>query len=181
MGARQTPVVRLLCLPRRLLRRRHCRHQSKATGNIINTILFHLPRAPLFCFLHLASPPPPPLAFSRSASRGFIHYYATSSLNFCFWFEGPNQKAEIFEVRHDVKARLTLSASGAAGGGEGARTHIQVLANSAVASVLVFLHARRLQLQAQQLQQQQQQSPSPFSSPNCWDWRKDVLVPGIIA
>jgi hypothetical protein len=56
-----------------------------------------------------------------------------------------------------------------------------VLANSAVASVLVFLHARRLQLQAQQLQQQQQQSPSPFSSPNCWDWRKDVLVPGIIA
>jgi hypothetical protein len=56
-----------------------------------------------------------------------------------------------------------------------------VLANSAVASVLIFLHARRLQSQAQQLQHQQQQSPSPFSSPSCWDWRKDILVPAIIA
>ncbi|PCH09491.1 Protein of unknown function DUF92, TMEM19 [Penicillium occitanis (nom. inval.)] len=43
------------------------------------------------------------------------------------------------KVKHDIKAQLTLSASGAAGG-EGARTHIQVLANSIVATVLIALH-----------------------------------------
>lgn len=44
------------------------------------------------------------------------------------------------QVKHEVKARLTLSATGAEGG-EGQRTHIQVLANSVVATVLVLLHA----------------------------------------
>lgn len=43
------------------------------------------------------------------------------------------------QVKHDIKAQLTVSASGSAGG-EGARTHIQVLANSIVASVLIALH-----------------------------------------
>lgn len=43
------------------------------------------------------------------------------------------------QVKHDIKAQLTLSASGAAGG-EGARTHVQVLANSVVASILTLLH-----------------------------------------
>lgn len=47
------------------------------------------------------------------------------------------------KVKHDVKAQLTVSATGAAGG-EGARTHVQVLANSIVASVLVLLHTRFL-------------------------------------
>ncbi|KAK7536287.1 integral membrane protein DUF92-domain-containing protein [Phyllosticta citribraziliensis] len=44
------------------------------------------------------------------------------------------------KVKHDIKARLTHSSAGG-GGGEGPRTHVQVLANSAVASVLVLLHA----------------------------------------
>ncbi|KAK8216152.1 integral membrane protein DUF92-domain-containing protein [Phyllosticta capitalensis] len=44
------------------------------------------------------------------------------------------------KVKHDIKARLTHSSGGGAGG-EGPRTHVQVLANSAVASVLVLLHA----------------------------------------
>ena len=43
------------------------------------------------------------------------------------------------QIKHDVKARLTLSASGSHGG-EGARTHIQVLANSIVATGLILLH-----------------------------------------
>ena len=43
-------------------------------------------------------------------------------------------------MKHDVKARLTLSATGAEGG-EGPRNHIQVLANSAVATVLSIIHA----------------------------------------
>ncbi|KAL4932952.1 DUF92 domain-containing protein [Aspergillus undulatus] len=44
------------------------------------------------------------------------------------------------KVKHDIKAQLTLSATGSHGG-EGARTHIQVLANSIVASVLSLAHA----------------------------------------
>ncbi|KAL3475672.1 integral membrane protein DUF92-domain-containing protein [Aspergillus californicus] len=44
------------------------------------------------------------------------------------------------KVKHDIKAQLTLSATGSHGG-EGARTHIQVLANSVVATVLSLAHA----------------------------------------
>ncbi|KAL2003229.1 hypothetical protein VTN02DRAFT_4636 [Thermoascus thermophilus] len=47
------------------------------------------------------------------------------------------------KIKHDVKAHLTMSATGAAGG-EGARTHVQVLANSIVASVLILLHTKLL-------------------------------------
>ncbi|BCS30002.1 DUF92 domain-containing protein [Aspergillus puulaauensis] len=44
------------------------------------------------------------------------------------------------KVKHDIKAQLTLSATGSHGG-EGARTHVQVFANSIVASVLSLVHA----------------------------------------
>ncbi|GAQ06219.1 transmembrane protein 19 [Aspergillus lentulus] len=47
--------------------------------------------------------------------------------------------SKVTKVKHEVKARLTLSATGAEGG-EAQRTHIQVLANSVVATVLVLLH-----------------------------------------
>ncbi|KKK26386.1 hypothetical protein ARAM_006779 [Aspergillus rambellii] len=43
------------------------------------------------------------------------------------------------KVKHDIKARLTLSATGSHGG-EGSRTHVQVLANSVVATILILLH-----------------------------------------
>lgn len=43
-------------------------------------------------------------------------------------------------MKHDIKAQLTLSATGSHGG-EGARTHVQVFANSIVASVLSLVHA----------------------------------------
>jgi Integral membrane protein DUF92 len=69
------------------------------------------------------------------------------------------------QVKHDVKARLTLSASGASGG-EGARTHVQVLANSAVASVLILLHVWQL---------------SKSGVEECWGWKGDLLVVGIVA
>ncbi|KAL2011144.1 hypothetical protein VTN00DRAFT_3862 [Thermoascus crustaceus] len=47
------------------------------------------------------------------------------------------------KIKHDVKAQLTMSATGATGG-EGSRTHVQVLANSIVASVLTLLHTKLL-------------------------------------
>lgn len=46
------------------------------------------------------------------------------------------------KVKHDVKSRLTLSSVGA-GGGEGPRGWVQVVANSVVASVLTVVHAAR--------------------------------------
>lgn len=49
-----------------------------------------------------------------------------------------------WQVKHDVKARLTLSATGTVGSAEDQRTHIQVLANSIVATVLILLHTRLL-------------------------------------
>ena len=76
------------------------------------------------------------------------------------------------QVKHEVKARLTLSSSGTSGG-EGARTHIQVLANSAVASVLVLLHYWKIK----------STSSAPTNTlfeKNCWAYGEDLLVVGII-
>ncbi|RPB06569.1 hypothetical protein P167DRAFT_514457, partial [Morchella conica CCBAS932] len=47
------------------------------------------------------------------------------------------------KVKHDIKAKLTLSSSGTPGG-EGARNHVQVFANSIVASILILLHTAQL-------------------------------------
>lgn len=75
----------------------------------------------------------------------------------------------VTKVKHDVKARLTLSSSGASGG-EGARTHIQVLANSVVASTLILLHYRQLQTRGKQ-----------NKSTKCWAHGSDLLVIGIVS
>lgn len=45
------------------------------------------------------------------------------------------------QVKKEVKARLTHSSTGGLGG-EGRRTHVQVLANSLVATALILLHLR---------------------------------------
>lgn len=42
-------------------------------------------------------------------------------------------------MKHDIKASKTLSATGS-GGGDGQRNHVQVLANSIVATVLILWH-----------------------------------------
>lgn len=61
----------------------------------------------------------------------------------CTWVSLITAPGRNVQVKHDVKARLTLSAGGAAGG-EGQRNHIQVLANSIVATVLILMHVRSL-------------------------------------
>ncbi|KAI9893181.1 MAG: hypothetical protein M1814_000729 [Vezdaea aestivalis] len=76
----------------------------------------------------------------------------------------------VTKVKHNVKARLTLSASGASGG-EGPRTHVQVLANSGVASVLILLHAWQLS----------QRKKLDAAADQCWGYGSDVLVVGAIA
>lgn len=73
------------------------------------------------------------------------------------------------QIKHEVKAKLTHSSSGAPGG-EGPRTHVQVLANSLVASILILAHAWSIR-----------------NDPNAqFCWRQggrsgDVLVAGIVA
>lgn len=73
------------------------------------------------------------------------------------------------QVKHDVKARLTLSSSGSSGG-EGRRTHIQVLANSLVASIFILLHYRQLLAR----------DKSDDASQGCWSYGSDLLVVSIV-
>lgn len=72
-------------------------------------------------------------------------------------------------MKQDVKAHLTLSSTGASGG-EGSRTHIQVLANSVVASVLILFHYRQLLARAH----------TGTASRRYWPFGEDILVVGII-
>jgi uncharacterized membrane protein len=76
-------------------------------------------------------------------------------------------------VKHEVKARLTHSSSGSPGG-EGSRTHIQVLANSGVASVLILLHAWTLRKENGEFDDQ-------CFRRGAWPRTSDVLVAGIVA
>ncbi|KAF2704484.1 UMP1-domain-containing protein [Pleomassaria siparia CBS 279.74] len=72
-------------------------------------------------------------------------------------------------VKHDIKAKLTQSATGSSGG-EGSRTHVQVLANSLVSSVLILLHSWQLN-----------KDGSYWNTDLCWKQGSDVLVVGIVA
>ena len=73
------------------------------------------------------------------------------------------------KIKHDVKARLTHSSTGASGG-EGPRSYIQVLANSGMGSLLVYLHYRQLLARGQ----------TGEASPACWPYGGDLLVVGIV-
>ncbi|KAL8913859.1 MAG: hypothetical protein Q9171_001463 [Xanthocarpia ochracea] len=76
----------------------------------------------------------------------------------------------VTKVKHDVKAHLTLSSAGSTGG-EARRTHVQVLANSLVASLLILLHYRQLLTR----------DKSGDASQGCWPYASDLLVIGIVA
>ncbi|EOO02701.1 putative integral membrane protein duf92 protein [Phaeoacremonium minimum UCRPA7] len=79
-------------------------------------------------------------------------------------------------VKEDVKAKLTMPSKGTAGG-EGPRTHVQVFANSIVASVLSLLHAYQLHQRKQAIVERQELPSGSF----CYSWGGDLLVIGIIA
>lgn len=71
------------------------------------------------------------------------------------------------QIKHDVKSRLTVSSSGSLGG-EGARTHVQVLANSVVASILILLDLGR---------SHQENRPESY----CFPYGGDYFMVGITA
>lgn len=76
---------------------------------------------------------------------------------------------EILQVKHDIKEKLTQSATGATGG-EGSRNHVQVIANSGVASVLILLHLWTLKTDGRY-----------EDKDLCWNGSSDALVTGIVA
>ncbi|KAI0017708.1 integral membrane protein DUF92-domain-containing protein [Xylariomycetidae sp. FL0641] len=78
-------------------------------------------------------------------------------------------------IKKDVKAGMTLHAQGA-GGGEGPRTHVQVLANSLMSTVLTLLHAWQLRHRLATAED----GTMPGGA-FCYSWPGDVLVVGIIA
>ncbi|KAK0720632.1 integral membrane protein DUF92 [Lasiosphaeris hirsuta] len=88
-------------------------------------------------------------------------------------------------VKENVKATLTMHSRGSSGG-EGPRTHIQVLANSLTASILCLLHAWQLSVRKDTLLVTASPDASGAASgagPEslCFSWRGDLLVIGIIA
>ena len=72
----------------------------------------------------------------------------------------------VTKVKKDVKARLTLSSGGGGEGGEGKRTHVQVLANTVVATVLIGLHTWKIW--------------KGQGGGRCWPWGGDLEVVGIV-
>ncbi|KAF7592907.1 hypothetical protein BBP40_012227 [Aspergillus hancockii] len=83
-----------------------------------------------------------------TASAHALHQWSTPfALLGVFYFGG----IKVTKVKHNVKARLTLSATGS-GGGEGQRTHVQVLANSIVATVLTLIHTYVLAMKGPSLE-----------------------------
>ncbi|ROW00745.1 hypothetical protein VMCG_06460 [Cytospora schulzeri] len=82
----------------------------------------------------------------------------------------------VTHVKEDVKAKLTLASKGAPGG-EGPRNHIQVFANSLVASILSVLHAYQLRQRVSSVSKHQTVPEGSF----CFAWGGDILVVGIIA
>ncbi|KAF7715246.1 Uncharacterized protein PECH_002135 [Penicillium ucsense] len=65
-----------------------------------------------------------------------LHPWATPLTLLLVFYLGGTKATK---VKHDIKARKTLSATGSQGG-EGARNHLQVLANSVVATFLSIIH-----------------------------------------
>ncbi|KJR81844.1 uncharacterized protein SPSK_00797 [Sporothrix schenckii 1099-18] len=101
--------------------------------------------------------------------------------------------SRVTHVKENVKATLTLPARGGpnVGGGEGPRTHVQVFANSLVASVLTLLHAYQLHQRKQVLLDLHAGGDAAAAAAAhtdlatlgslCYAWRGDLLVIGIVA
>lgn len=114
-----------------------------------------------------------PLGIAVAAATAVAHAVHPWSVFFAllsvFFLSGT----AVTKVKHDVKARLTHSSTGSPGG-EGPRTHVQVLANSIVASVLILLHTW-------QTYTTERHTILQSDKTKCWPKGSDVLVIGIVA
>ncbi|RAL14981.1 DUF92 domain-containing protein [Aspergillus homomorphus CBS 101889] len=76
------------------------------------------------------------VAAGLTASAHALHPWSAPFILLAVFYLGGTR---VTKVKHEIKSRLTLSATGS-DGGEGPRTHVQVLANSIVATVLILAH-----------------------------------------
>ncbi|OTA89347.1 hypothetical protein M434DRAFT_14562 [Hypoxylon sp. CO27-5] len=112
-------------------------------------------------------------AAALTAAAHAIHPWNLPFVLLCVFFLAGTR---VTKIKADVKARLTLSSQGTTGG-EGPRTHVQVLANSLMASILTLLHAYQLHARRDGVATHREISESSF----CYKWGGDLLVIGIIA
>ncbi|KAF3760540.1 hypothetical protein M406DRAFT_324362 [Cryphonectria parasitica EP155] len=111
---------------------------------------------------------------------GIAHAYHPWNLPFvllCVFFLAGTR---VTHIKEDVKAKLTMASKGASGG-EGPRTHVQVFANSLVASILSVIHAYQLNQRAASQSPLQAGTTYQDSPSLCFSWGGDLLVVGIIA
>ncbi|OLN93059.1 Transmembrane protein 19 [Colletotrichum chlorophyti] len=112
-----------------------------------------------------------PAGIVAAVITAIAHAYHPWNLPFallCVFFLAGTR---VTKVKHDVKSKMTIASQGTPGG-EGPRTHVQVFANSLMASCLSLLHAYLLRKRSE--------STNP-SGTLCFAWGGDLLVIGIIA
>ncbi|KAJ4145157.1 hypothetical protein LMH87_004015 [Akanthomyces muscarius] len=118
-----------------------------------------------------------PLGLVAASVTAFAHAYHPWNLPFALLVAFFLAGSRVTKIKKDVKAKLTLSAAGASAG-EGPRTHVQVFANSLVASILSILHARQLRQRAAAYADPSAANPSGSM---CYSYPGDLLIVGIIA
>ncbi|CAN8106095.1 unnamed protein product [Discula destructiva] len=108
-----------------------------------------------------------------------IHPWNLPFVLLCVFFLAGTR---VTHIKEGVKAKLTTSSKGSPGG-EGPRTHVQVFANSLVASILSLLHTYQLYNRAAHPTAMLAQSAADPRPPSllCFSWGGDLLVIGIIA
>lgn len=117
-----------------------------------------------------------PLGIAAAALTATAHAVHPWNLPFVLLVVFFLAGTRVTKIKKDVKATLTLSSQGSSGG-EGPRTHVQVLANSLVASVLTLLHAYQINQRKNVLL-----SGEIPQGTFCYSWGTgDILVIGIIA
>ncbi|KAI1344927.1 integral membrane protein DUF92 [Xylariaceae sp. FL0016] len=116
-----------------------------------------------------------PAGIAVAALTAAVHAYHPWNLPFallCIFFLAGTR---VTKIKKDAKASLTLHSQGSSGG-EGPRTHVQVLANSLMSTILTLLHAYQLR--------QRRNAVVAREIPEgsfCYTWGGDILVIGIIA
>ena len=111
------------------------------------------------------------LAATLTATIHALHPWSLPFLLLCVFFLGGTR---VTKIKHAEKARLTLGAAGGSGDA-GPRSAVQVLANSAVASVLIGVHTRSLG------QGWESYGAMKTRRGDCWSRGQDLLVVGIVA
>ncbi|KAL7624783.1 hypothetical protein AAE478_006355 [Parahypoxylon ruwenzoriense] len=113
------------------------------------------------------------LAATLTAAAHAVHPWNLPFALLCIFFLAGTR---VTKVKADVKVGLTLSSQGSSVL-EGPRTHVQVLANSLMASILTLLHTYQLRTRHDMALSRGEVLEDSF----CYRWGGDLLVVGIIA